>query len=122
MVKVIASRGTSYANTDPHERIFNILEYAMAFPELKPTRMYTGDEFRVAVFRMKPGQEQEVHMHPETTHAWFVLSGTGEVTMEDARRERVGAGYFCVHPRTTVHGIRNVGADELVYVALSIGD
>ena len=120
-VKVIAERGSSYAMNDLSERIFNIYDFATVFDPMKPTRMYTGPEFRVAVFRMSPGQEQEVHMHPDTTHAWFVLEGTAEITMEDEQRQVAGPGTFCVHPRNTVHGLRNVGADEVVYVTLSIG-
>jgi mannose-6-phosphate isomerase-like protein (cupin superfamily) len=120
-VKVIAERGSSYEKNAPSERIFNLYDFATAFDPMKPTRMYTGDEFRVAVFRMTPGQEQEVHMHPSTTHAWFVFEGDVEITMEDDRRERAGPGTFCVHPRNTVHGLKNVGTTEVVYVTLSIG-
>ena len=29
--------------------------------------------------------------------------------MEDGRREQVEPGYFLVHPRNTVHGVRNTG-------------
>jgi mannose-6-phosphate isomerase-like protein (cupin superfamily) len=120
-VKIIADRGTSYEPNPPEDRIFRIEDFAHAFDPLKPTRTYTGEDFRVATFRMRPGQEQEPHIHPETTHAWFVLTGTGDVTMEDERHERVGPGTMCIHPRSTVHGIRNVGDDDLIYVVLSVG-
>jgi quercetin dioxygenase-like cupin family protein len=120
-VKVIAERGSSYAKNAPSERVFNVYDFATVFDPMKPTRMYTGDEFRVAVFRMSPGQEQEVHLHPNTTHAWFVFEGTVEITMEDDARQTAGPGTFCVHPRNTVHGLKNVGLDDVVYVTLSIG-
>lgn len=84
--------------------------------------MYVGDEFRATVLTLTPGQAQETHMHPATSHAWFIVSGSGELTMEDGHREIVGTGMFCVHPRNTVHGLKNVGSDDLVYIALSIGD
>jgi mannose-6-phosphate isomerase-like protein (cupin superfamily) len=119
-VKVIADRGSHYEKNTPEERIFNIYDFATVFERMKPTRMYTGDEFRVAVFRMAPGQEQEPHMHPETTHAWFVFQGTAEITTETGK-QIAGAGTFCVHPHMTAHGLKNVGDDELVYVTLSIG-
>jgi mannose-6-phosphate isomerase-like protein (cupin superfamily) len=119
-VKVIADRGSHYEPNSPAERIFNLYDFAKVFDPMKPTRMYTGDEFRVAVFRMAPGQEQETHMHPETTHAWFIFEGTGEITTE-AGKKIAGPGTFCVHPHMTVHGLKNVGTDELVYVTLSIG-
>jgi mannose-6-phosphate isomerase-like protein (cupin superfamily) len=73
------------------------------------------------VITLVPGQAQQVHMHPATDHAWFIVSGTGEVTMEDGKCEKVEPGLFLVHPRNTVHGIRNVGTDNFVYIALSIG-
>jgi mannose-6-phosphate isomerase-like protein (cupin superfamily) len=60
-------------------------------------------------------------MHPATSHAWFIVSGKGEVTMEDGRRETIEPGIFSVHPRNSVHGLRNIGDEDLVYIALSIG-
>jgi mannose-6-phosphate isomerase-like protein (cupin superfamily) len=41
--------------------------------------------------------------------------------MEGGRLEPVEAGQFLVHPRNTVHGLRNNGTENLVYVALSTG-
>jgi mannose-6-phosphate isomerase-like protein (cupin superfamily) len=84
--------------------------------------MYVGEEFRATVLTLTPGQAQQTHMHPATSHAWFIISGSGELTLEDDRKEQVGAGMFCVHPRNTVHGLKNTGDEDLVYVALSLGD
>jgi mannose-6-phosphate isomerase-like protein (cupin superfamily) len=123
-VKVIEDRGSYYPPNAPDERTFQIADFAKPGDDpSKATykRMYTGDAFRVAVYNMQPGQGQEPHLHPETTHAWFVVSGTGEMTLEDEKTEIVRAGTFCVHPKTSVHGIRNVGTDEFVYVVLSVG-
>lgn len=121
-VKVIASRYTDRPKTDPAERIFRIADHIVVDAEkLRSGRMYVGDEFRAVVLTLVPGQAQSVHMHPDTSHAWFIVSGTGEVTMEDGRREVVEPGMFLVHPRNSVHGLRNNGDENLVYVALSIG-
>jgi mannose-6-phosphate isomerase-like protein (cupin superfamily) len=121
-VKVVASRYTDRPKTDPAERIFKIADHIVVDAEkLRSGRMYVGDDFRAVVLTLVPGQAQEVHMHPATDHAWFIVSGTGEVTMEDGRRETVGPGLFLVHPRNSVHGLRNTGSENLVYVALSIG-
>jgi len=43
------------------------------------------------------------------------------VTMEDGRKERITAGQFAVHPRNSVHGLFNDGAENLTYIALSLG-
>jgi len=120
-VKVIASRYTDRPKTDPAARIFRIADHIVVGGETRAGRMYVGDEFRAVVITLPPGDAQETHMHPETSHAWFIVSGTGEVTMESGRRDTVGPGMFLVHPRNSVHGLRNTGAENLVYVALSIG-
>jgi mannose-6-phosphate isomerase-like protein (cupin superfamily) len=83
--------------------------------------MYVGDDYRAVVITLAPGQAQEVHMHPATDHAWFIVSGKGEVTMEGGRRENVEPGIFLVHPRNSVHGLRNTGDENLVYIAVSVG-
>jgi mannose-6-phosphate isomerase-like protein (cupin superfamily) len=121
-VKVIAERYADRPKTDPHERVFTIADHiVVGETKQRAGRMYVGDEFRAVVITISPGDQQDVHMHPETSHAWFVVSGSGVVTMEDGRTERIGPGQFAVHPRNTVHGLRNDTNENLTYVALSIG-
>jgi mannose-6-phosphate isomerase-like protein (cupin superfamily) len=122
-VQVIAQRYTDREKTDPAERIFTIADHIVVGDEgVRAGRMYVGDDFRAVVITIKPGQQQKVHMHPNTVHAWFVVSGTAEVTMEDGKKDRIGPGRFAVHPRNSVHGIRNDTQENFTYIALSIGD
>jgi mannose-6-phosphate isomerase-like protein (cupin superfamily) len=75
-VKVVASRYTDRPKTDPAERIFRIADHVVVDAEkLRSGRMYVGDEFRAVVLTLVPGQAQETHMHPATSHAWFIVSG-----------------------------------------------
>ena len=120
-VKVIAARYADRPKTDPAARVFRIADHVVVGGETRAGRMYVGDEFRAVVITLPPGDAQEPHMHPATSHAWFIVAGKGEVTMEDGRRETVEPGMFLVHPRDTVHGLRNTGDENLVYIALSIG-
>jgi mannose-6-phosphate isomerase-like protein (cupin superfamily) len=120
-VKVIASRYTDRPKTDPTARVFRIADHIAVGGETRAGRMYVGDEFRAVVITLPPGDAQEPHMHPATSHAWFIVSGKGEITMEDGRREIIEPGFFSVHPRNSVHGLRNIGDENLVYIALSIG-
>jgi mannose-6-phosphate isomerase-like protein (cupin superfamily) len=122
-VKVIAQRYQDRPKSDASARSFVINDHIVVDAEkLRSGRMYVGDAFRAVVLTLVPGQAQKLHMHPSTDHAWFIVSGTGEVTMEDGKHEIVKGGHFMVHPRNTVHGIRSVGPDNLVYVALSTGE
>ncbi len=121
-VKVIAERYKDRPKTDPAQRVFKIADHIVVGAEkARAGRMYVGDEFRAVVITLSPGQAQELHMHPATDHAWFILSGKAEVTMEDGRRETAEPGVFFVHPRNTVHGLRNNTNENFVYIALSTG-
>jgi mannose-6-phosphate isomerase-like protein (cupin superfamily) len=120
-VKVVASRYRDRPKTDPAKRIFRIADHVGGSEQSRASRMYVGDDYRAVVITLEPGQAQEVHMHPATDHAWFIVSRTGEVTMEDGKHEQVEPGFFLVHPRNSVHGVRNTGADDFVYIAVSIG-
>jgi mannose-6-phosphate isomerase-like protein (cupin superfamily) len=121
-VKVITARFADRPKTDPHDRVFTIADHiVVGKTKERAGRMYVGDEFRAVVITISPGEEQPVHMHPETSHAWFIVSGGGVVTMEDGRKERIEAGQFSVHPRNSVHGLFNDGEENLTYIALSIG-
>jgi mannose-6-phosphate isomerase-like protein (cupin superfamily) len=121
-VTVIAARYIDRPKTDPNARVFTIADHVVVGKEKERAgRMYVGDEFRAVVITLSPGQAQTVHMHPATSHAWFVVSGSGEVTMEDGRKERIEAGQFAVHPSKSVHGLLNDRDENLTYIALSIG-
>lgn len=122
-VKVIAARYKDRPKSDPAQRVFRIADHTPeASEKIRSGRMYVGDDYRAVVITIGPGQQQDVHMHPETDHAWFIVSGSGEVTMEDGKVEKMEPGIFAVHPRGTVHGLRNTGKDPFVYIALSIGE
>jgi len=121
-VKVIATRYHDRPKTDPAARIFRIADYVVVGPpNERSKRMYVGDDFRAVVITLSPGQAQETHKHPETSHAWFIVSGRGEIEMEGGKREAVGPGWFSVHPRDSVHGLYNNSDENLTYIALSVG-
>lgn len=119
-VKVIPSR-TAQALSDPSERVFRIADFSKTAETLRAARVFTGEEFAAVVLTLLPGQEQEVHVHPSTTHAWVIMSGTGEATLGEERHETVGPGMLCVHPHGTIHGLRNTGDKPLMYLTISMG-
>jgi len=122
-VKVIARRYENRPKSDPTTRSWVLADHIVPEKEkIGSSRMYVGDCFRTVVLTLAPGVAQKLHMHPATDHAWFIVQGTGEVTMEDGKTEIVKPGIFMVHPRNSVHGIRCVGDETLVYIALSTGD
>lgn len=119
-VKVIPAR-TPQPLSDPKNRVFRIGDFSKTAETLKASRVFTDEEFAAVVLTLLPGQEQEVHIHPDTTHVWFIVSGSGEATLDAGRTEMVGPGMLCVHPKGTIHGLRNNGNEPLMYVTISMG-
>lgn len=119
-VKVIPAR-TPQPLSDPKHRVFRIADFSKTAATLKASRVFTAEEFAAVVLTLLPGQEQEVHIHPATTHVWFIISGTGLATLDEDRTEIVGPGMLCVHPHGTIHGLRNTGTEPLMYVTISMG-
>ena len=63
---------------------------------------------------------QDPQLQSRIAH-WRDRQKRGEMTLEGGKTEQIGAGMFCVHPRNTVHGLRNNRDETLVYIALSTG-
>ena len=72
----------------------------------------------VATVRMKRGFETEVHAHHTEEQVFVVLSGTGELSIENERRE-ISGGMVVYIPRKAKHKIVST-SEELVYIYISI--
>ena len=72
----------------------------------------------VNVIRVPPGKESFVHHVHLVDEEWmYVISGKGELRIGD-ERFAVGPGDFAgFPPRTHAHHLRNVGAEDLVYLS-----
>jgi len=71
-----------------------------------------------ATVRMKKGFETETHAHSNEEQIFIVLSGRGELTIEDESKEIKG-GMAVYIPRKAQHRILAV-SDELIYIYISI--
>lgn len=118
-VQVIESR-VAQPLTDPQQRVFTIPGFAGA-EVLKARRIYTGEEFAAILITLLPGEQQAPHVHPATTHAWYIISGTGVAVLDENREEPIGPGMLAVHTHGTIHGLRNTGAEPLRYLTISMG-
>jgi quercetin dioxygenase-like cupin family protein len=107
--------------SDINERIYQPLSKYLVTDEnvVKPEAIYLGTKMAAIVFTMLPGQLHKPHKHEDQTQMWIIVSGQGEVIMDDGRTEIVGPGAVCVHHPTQLHGIRTVGDENLVYFTVS---
>ncbi|MBR2721209.1 MAG: cupin domain-containing protein [Clostridia bacterium] len=66
---------------------------------------------------LAPGGEVGYHVHTTDSEAYYFLSGVGEYT-EDGRTQRVEAGDVTYTPLGKGHGVKNIGNEDLVFIAL----
>ena len=69
----------------------------------------------LAEARVAPGRATRRHCHPDTEEIYYILQGEGRMELEGEFRN-VGEGDGIVILPGQVHGIRNSGTRELVFL------
>ena len=64
----------------------------------------------------QPGSEQPVHSHPDNEQVYVIVRGLGVMTVGKETQE-VGPGTAILVPPRTDHCIRNIGAEQLVFIS-----
>ena len=68
---------------------------------------------------LAPGAEVGYHVHDTDAEAYYFLSGVGEYS-DGKTTATVLAGDVTFTAKGEGHGVRNVGSEELVFLALSV--
>jgi mannose-6-phosphate isomerase-like protein (cupin superfamily) len=69
---------------------------------------------------VSPGKRLSYQRHAQRSEHWFVLSGTGALTL-DGQRTEVGPGAAIDVPEGVAHRIENIGTAPLVFVEVQHG-
>lgn len=72
----------------------------------------------VATYCLLPGQEVKAHRHPGGQDTWVILAGEGEYYLGDGAVQPIRAGDIAVAEAGRVHGARNSGSADLVFVSI----
>ena len=75
---------------------------------------------KVKRITVEPGHRLSYQRHAKRSEHWFVVSGTGEVTIDDSLRS-VEAGTAIDVPAGAAHRIANSGAEPLVFIEVQHG-
>lgn len=76
--------------------------------------------FKVKEIWVKPGQRLSYQKHEKRAEHWFIVHGTGEVTLEGQVR-KVGPGDSVNVPVGALHRIANTGEQELLFIEVQTG-
>jgi mannose-6-phosphate isomerase len=76
---------------------------------------------KVKRITVRPGRRLSYQRHSCRSEHWFVVLGTGVVTL-DGEAISVGTGVAIDVPAGTAHRIHNTGDDDLVFIEVQHGD
>lgn len=79
----------------------------------------TGSWEAVEWAGLPPGGISGAHLHSRTEELYLILSGTGEISLNEHRYE-VGPGHLVVTGLGTRHGLRNIGTDDLNWLVVEV--
>ncbi len=79
--------------------------------------LFESSRILVGLNSFEVGQEHALHAHSGMDKVYQVLTGEGLFLLED-REVPMSAGVMLVAPEGVPHGIRNIGADRLVVLAI----
>ncbi len=93
----------------------------VAFADLD---QFPGKNEKIRMFarvELKPGEEVKYHIHTGECEQYYILSGKGEYS-DNGKVIEVMPGTVTYTPSGEGHGIKNIGQDMLVFIALIVLD
>ncbi len=101
------------------QRILHAME-AVQFSADKATvtELSITKHVSVAVWGVRPGQEVPAHTHPDGQDTWVMLRGELTYYLGQGARRIIRAGDVDVADVGEVHGARNEGPDDAVFLSI----
>jgi len=73
----------------------------------------------VTLVTVAPDAGQPRHSHPQSEQVWLVQRGCAELLLAAGATRRIGEGDVIRTPAGETHGLRNVGPEPFVYIAIT---
>jgi mannose-6-phosphate isomerase-like protein (cupin superfamily) len=80
--------------------------------KMKKNNLFTTERMFCDVYCLEPGQSQKAHAHADSDKVYYVLEGSGRISIGDEERE-VGPGTAILAPAALAHGVANEGPGRL---------
>ncbi len=85
---------------------------------------FEGKNERLKMFslaELKPGEEVEFHIHEGESESYYIISGRG-LYDDNGEKTEVLPGTVTFTPSGSGHGIKNIGYENLTFIALILLD
>jgi quercetin dioxygenase-like cupin family protein len=75
--------------------------------------LFESDKYFFDLYCLKPGQEQRVHVHPESDKIYVVLRGTGTFHI-GGQEQDLSPGQAVIARPNQMHGVKNLSSEDMV--------
>jgi quercetin dioxygenase-like cupin family protein len=75
--------------------------------------IFESDKYFFDLYCLKPGQEQRVHVHPESDKIYVVLRGTGTFHI-GGQEQDLRPGQAVIARPNQMHGVKNLSSEDMV--------
>ena len=79
----------------------------------------TSRRVTITEVHLEPGASQPRHMHAASEQIWYALQGDGALLLTNDEERGFAAGDVARFEDGDVHGLRNVGDTEFVYLSVT---
>jgi|GEM_PF-1429539 len=99
--------------------VFEMSTYQI-FDEELPTAVAAAQtpDLGLVMWNLRPGQENDYHMHPKNEHVHIIIQGEVEYTLADCPPKPMKVGDAVLVPPGVPHGIRNTSDAPASYLAV----
>jgi mannose-6-phosphate isomerase-like protein (cupin superfamily) len=104
VIVIHANEVKGYWSPPPHHRELKVL--------LSPAIQDVVTGLSIGMVSLPPGESGDVHSHQEEQETWYILSGSGRLTV-GAEEVDLGPGTLVVAPPGVEHQIANPGGEPL---------
>jgi mannose-6-phosphate isomerase-like protein (cupin superfamily) len=101
-----------------HPQVINPRDHAAyRTDKMGKSTIFESPRLLVGLNAFEPGQEHALHAHAGLDKVYSVVEGEGEFLL-DGRTVPMRAGDLLVAPEGVPHGVRNVGSERLLVLAI----
>lgn len=79
----------------------------------------TSKRVTITEVHLKPGASQPRHIHNASEQIWYAVKGSGMLLLADDEEKCFTAGDVVRFAENDVHGLRNDGDSEFVYISVT---
>lgn len=102
----------------------SVIRYAVGERDSRPWGTWevlaTGEGYTLKRIRVLPGQRLSLQYHQHRSEHWTIVQGFAEVELDDVVH-RMSAGTHVHIPVGTVHRVRALGSEPLVFLEVQVG-